>query len=343
MRFLYIIAFSFIYIASYAQTLGGDAVYNFLKLPGSPLLSATGGVNASYNSTEIGMAVNQPALLNKDYHSQLGLSFNAFFSGIKAYQLAGAVHKEKWNTTVAGSIFYVNYGDIPQTDAIGNEQGSFRPREFVFQLSAARKYLERWQYGFTAKFINSDYGQYSSTAIAFDLGLLYTDTANFLSAGLVAKNMGGQLSTYSGQNEDLPFDLQLGITKRLAKAPLGFSLTAQQVHRFDINYNDTTFNNENNYTSETGFASKLFNHFVIATHVYLGKNLEVGIGYNRLRRSELNLGSSGNGLNGISTGFIARFSKFQFQYARSYFQRNQAYNQFGINLQMDRLLGRPDL
>ena len=343
MRLLLIIALCFLYTGTYGQTLGGDAVYNFLKLPGSPQLAATGGVNVSYNSNEIGMAVNQPALLNKDYHSHLGLSFNAFFARIKAYQLSGALHKEDWNTTVAGSIFYLNYGDIPQTDAIGNEQGSFKPREFVFQLSAARKYLERWQYGLTAKFISSDYGQYSSAAIAFDLGLLYTDTANFLSVGFVAKNMGVQLTTYGGQKEDLPFDLQLGITKRLAKAPLGFSLTAQQVHRFDISYNDSTFNNENNYTSETGFASKLFNHFVIATHVYLGKNLEVGIGYNRLRRSELNLGSSGNGLNGISAGFIARFNKFQFQYARSYYQRNQAYNQFGINLQMNKLIGHPDL
>ncbi|HEY0751156.1 MAG TPA: hypothetical protein VGD26_08370, partial [Chitinophagaceae bacterium] len=93
MRFLQIIAFCLLYSASYAQTLGGDAVYNFLKLPGSPLLSATGGVNVSYNANEIGLAVNQPALLNKDYHSHLGLSFNAFFSGIKAYQLSGAMHK----------------------------------------------------------------------------------------------------------------------------------------------------------------------------------------------------------------------------------------------------------
>jgi hypothetical protein len=53
----------------------------------------------------------------------------------------------------------------------------------------------------------------------------------------------------------------------------------------------------------------------------------------------LNLGGSGNGINGFSTGFKAKFSKFQFQYARAYYQRNSAYNQLGINLDLSKLFG----
>ena len=338
MRFLFIIAFVCIIITSYGQTLGGDAVYNFLKLPASPLLSATGGVNVSYNPDDAGLATNQPALLNERMDGKLGLSFNAFFSGIKAYQLTGAMHEEKWKTTIGGSVFFVDYGTIPQTDAIGNQNGDFRPKEFVIQLSAARTYLEKWQYGITAKYISSDFGQYKSSAIAFDAGVMFNDSSNLVSAGFLAKNMGAQLSTYAGQREDLPFDLQLGFTKRLAKAPFGFSLTAQQVHTFDILYRDTTFNNENNYSTEDGFVNKLFNHFVLATHIYIGRNLEVALGYNRLRRSELNLGASGNGLNGVSAGFVARFNKLEVQYARSYYQRNHAYNQLGISINLKQLV-----
>jgi hypothetical protein len=151
--------------------------------------------------------------------------------------------------------------------------------------------------------------------------------------------MGVQLSTYNGTNEELPFDLQAGITKRLAKAPFGFSLTLQQAHRFNILYNDTTFNNENNFATKSSFSTKLFNHFVLATHIYLGKNLEATVGYNFLRRSELNLGTSGNGLNGFSAGFRARFSKLEFQYARAYFSRGNAYNQFGIGLNLKTVFG----
>lgn len=326
-------------LSSGAQTLGGSAVYTFLKLPSSPFLSAAGGANVSYTGGDVGLAASDPAMLTKSLQGQVALNFNSFFAGVKAYQLAGAFHKAAWNTTFAASLFYVDYGSIDQTDIYGNTNGSFRPKDMSFQLSAASTYLEHWQYGLTAKFIQSNYGQYSSSGLAFDVGLLFSDTARFFSAGIAVKNMGGQLKTYNGTKEEIPFDLQVGITKRLAKAPFGFSLTAQQLHQFNSEYNDTTFNNDNGFTHTTSFGSKLINHFVLATHIYLGANLEVTLGYNFLRRYELNLGNAGNGLNGFSAGFRAKFNKIQVQYSRAYYQRNSAYNQFGINLDLKKAFG----
>ncbi|RYY88697.1 MAG: type IX secretion system protein PorQ [Chitinophagaceae bacterium] len=321
-----------------AQTIGGSAVYNFMHLPASPNLSAAGGVNVSLEAGDAGLAANNPALLRPSLHSQLALNFNAYFASIKAWQLAGAYHAPKWNTTFGAALFYVDYGNLAQADIYGNDQGDFHPRDFSFQVSAARSYGERWQYGLTAKVIRSSYGAFGSTGIAFDAGLHYTDTARQFTAGLLAKNMGAQLSTYGGRAEDMPFDLQAGITKRLAKAPFGFSITAQQLHQFNSTYNDTVFNNENGFGKESTFATKLFNHFVLASHVYLGKNFEVTLGYNFLRRSELNIGSSGNGLNGFSAGFRARFSRLQVQYARAYYQRGNAFNQLGLQLPLQRKL-----
>ena len=321
-----------------AQTLGGSAVYNFLQLPASPTLSAAGGVNVSLEEGDAGLAANNPALLRPALHSQLALNFNAFFAATKAWQLAGAFDAPRWKTTFGAALFYVDYGNLAQTDSYGNEQGNFHPRDFSFQLSAARSYGPRWQYGLTAKVIRSSYGSFGSTGLAFDAGLHYADTANRFSAGLLAKNLGAQLSTYGGRPEDLPFDLQLGLTKRLANAPFGFSLTLQQVHRFNTTYNDTVFNNDIGFARNATFATKLFNHVVLATHIYLGKSFEATLGYNFLRRSELNTGATGNGLNGFSAGFRARFSRLQVQYARAIYQRGGAYNQFGIQLPLQRRL-----
>lgn len=307
------------------------------------MLSALGGVNTSYTLDDAGLAANQPALLNKGLHSQVGLSFNNYFAGVKAYYLSGAYHPERLNTTLGGSVFFIDYGNIPQSDAAGNTEGAFRPKDYVVQFSGGRSYGEKWHYGVSGKFIHSNYGQYRSSGLAFDVGVLFADTARQISVGLLAKNMGAQLSTYSGQREDLPFDLQIGITKKLAKAPLGFSLTAHQVHQFDLVYEDTLFNSENNFPSNKSAFSKVFNHIVFATHIYLGRHLQLAVGYNRLRREELNLGSAGNGLNGFSGGFNARFRKVHIQYARSYFQRSYAYNQLGINLLLDELLGEGKL
>lgn len=334
MRFVFIILLVIRIFAAGAQTLGGGAVYQFLKLPASPLLAALGGVNVSYIANDVSLAINNPALLSDNVHAHLGLSFNSYFAGIKAYHLAGAHHAAKWNTTIGGSVLFVDYGSAPQADATGNEEGRFRPRDYVLQISAAQRYLERWQYGLTFKLIRSEYGVYRSTGIAADAGVLYKDTANRLSLSLLAKNMGVQLSAYNIEKEDLPFDLQIGVTKNLEKAPFGFSLTAQQLHRHNIYYNDTAFNSDNGFSSGSSFFDKLFNHLVVGAHLFVGNHLDVTIGYNRLRRTELSLGSSGNGVNGFSAGFNAKFRSFHLQYSRAYFQRSSAYNQFGLTLKL---------
>jgi hypothetical protein len=91
------------------------------------------------------------------------------------------------------------------------------------QLSASRSYLSKWKYGATVKFINSNYGQYRSNGIAVDVGVLYHDSAKLFSASVLAKNMGTQLKKYDGTDpDDLPFDLQVGLTKRLGKLTLRF-------------------------------------------------------------------------------------------------------------------------
>ena len=334
MRSCFFIFFSLVFCVGSAQTIGGSAAYNFLHLPASVLISGAGGVNISYKTDEVGIASNNPALLGPQLHSHLHASFNGFLGGIKAYSSTASLYKEKWQTSFGGHIYFLDYGSIPQTDAAGNTSGTFRPVDFVVQIGAGRKYLERWNYGVNLKLIHSKYQQYTSSAIALDAGVLYEDSANSFTASVLAKNMGFQLKTYAGQTEDLPFDLQVGVTKRLSKAPFGFSLTAQHAHQFDIHYNDTTYNSENGLDQNAGFFYRLLNHFVVASHVYMGKNLEATFGYNHLRRSELNMGSTSNGLNGFSLGIRVKFQKIQVLYARSNYQSNIAYNQIGITLRL---------
>ena len=336
MRIL-ILIFCFANLETAAQTLGGKAVYNFLKFSYHPLLSAAGSVNVSHRNNEVGAALNNPALLEPALDMQVGISFTEF-SGLTAYHLAAALQHAPSQTTFGVSVTYLNYGMLQQTDAGGNIAGRFRAVDYVVQVAAGRRYLQRWHYGFSAKFIQSAYAQYRSTGLAADAGVLYSDTANGVTVSVLAKNMGLQLRSYA-QAEDLPFDLQAGVTKKLAKAPFAFSLTLQQLHHFNIAYNDSTFNQENNFTLGSGFVDRLFHHVVIATHIYIGRHLQATTGYNRLRRNELTLGSTGNGLTGFSAGFSAQFEKFHVSFARSSYQRGIAYNQLGINLQMDKLFG----
>jgi hypothetical protein len=104
--------------------------------------------------------------------------------------LPGAYQYNKWNTTFGGHIYFVDYGSIPQTDAAGNVNGNFHPVDYVIQVSAARQYLERWNYGASLKLINSNYQLYTSSAIALDFGVLYSDSSNTVLCFDVSKEHG---------------------------------------------------------------------------------------------------------------------------------------------------------
>ncbi len=326
-----------------AQTLGGNAVFNFLRLPPAPQLTALGGINVSKTSDDLGLALNNPALLRPSMHTQMTAVFNTMYDGINAYTLALGYHHQKSQTSFSWGLNYIDYGDIPQADASGNLLGRFRPTDWVMQLSASRSYLQKWRYGGSLIFIWSNYGEYRSNGIAVDVGVLYDDTAKGVSISLLAKNMGTQLRRYDGtEPDDLPFDLQVGITRKLLRSPFSFSFTAHHLHRFDMRYNDELFdagNDADSAGSSKFTIDKLFRHFVFATSISLGDNVEIDAGFNYLRRKELNIANSGNGLTGFSMGVSLLLSKLQVRYARAHYQNNTAYNQFGLNMTLNKYFG----
>jgi hypothetical protein len=274
-----------------------------------------GGINISNPSNDVGLAFNNPALLKKEMHTQMNAVFNDFYAGINSYHLSFAYRNEKLKTNFGWGLTYFDYGKITETDASGNISGSVKPTDWVMQLSASHHYLEKWNFGGSLKFISSNYGVYRSNGLAVDAGLLFKDTASLISVSVLAKNMGFQLKQYSGTTPDeLPFDLQAGITKKLKNAPLSFSFTAHHLHQFDIRYNDTLFNNENGTPGDNNgnfTFDKIFRHFVFAAQVYPVPQLEFSFGYNHLLRQELNISNTTNGLNGFSLGVGLLVKKLQ--------------------------------
>lgn len=322
-----------------AQTLGGNAVFNFLNQPNTAQLSALGGVNISSIGNDVGMVFHNPALLRNDMHQQVNTSFNSFLAGIRNLSLSSAYHAAPISTNFAVGVNYFDYGTIAQTDASGNVLGNFRPVDYVVQVMASKQYHERFWYGLTMKYINSNYGQYRSSGLAFDMGVTYYDSANRLQASVVIKNMGTQLRTYDGSSrkEELPFDIQAGITKRLENAPVQFSLTAHHLQAFNIYYNDTSFRaseGENGYANNTTL-QKIFSHVVLSAQVFLSERLEIAAGYNFQRRQDLNAYNVTSGLNGFSFGTGILLKKLHIRYATGFYQRN-LFHQLSLNMNWGR-------
>lgn len=330
MRFLLILPF--LISVAYGQTLGGNAVFGFLAQPQTARVSALGGVNVSEISGDAGMGFQNPALLRDGMHQQAMASFNMFLAGIKNYSLLSAWHLENAGINLAGGIQYMDYGAITQTDASGNVLGSFRPVDYAVHLMASRNYHERFWFGVGMKYIHSGYGEYRSSGLALDAGVTYYDSANQLQVSVVAKNMGTQLSAYAGApKEELPFDLQAGVTKRLANAPFQFSLTAHHLQRFNIYYNDTSFRASE---GELGYGNastlqKVTSHLVLSVRIFLHERLELLAGYNFQRRQDLNAYNLTSGLNGFTLGTTVNLKKLQVHYATGFYQRNM-FHQFSL-------------
>jgi len=316
-----------------AQSLGGRTVYNFLEQANPAQVTALGGMNISTLTSDPAIGFNMPSLLREESDQHIAASFQSIYGGIKNYQIFGAWHSKKLATVFSGGVHYFSYGTIDQTDAGGNQFGELRLFDYIAQAGFSRTYLQHWRYGGNIKFIHSSYGIYRSSGMAVDLSVSYTDTARKFQAGLLLRNMGAQLTAYEGTEKDiLPFDIQLGISKRLENAPVQFSFTAHHLNQFDLLYADTSFNNNNGFSSAGGGfrIDKVFAHMVVATQIYIGDKIELSAGYNHLRRKQLNIGKTGNGLNGFSMGIGLTFKLIDIRYSRSYYQNNQSFHQLGI-------------
>ncbi|HVZ24554.1 MAG TPA: type IX secretion system protein PorQ [Sediminibacterium sp.] len=318
----------------FAQTLGGNTVYGFLLQPNTAGQAALGGLNISQISNDVGMCFQNPALLRSTMHCQANTSFNDFLAGVNTYSMTSAWYLPAVHINLAAGTQFFDYGMIQQTDASGNILGSFHPVDYVAQLMAAGTYHDYFHYGLTSKFIHSGYGIYRSDALAFDAGLSYYDSSRGLQAALVIRNMGAQIRTYSGtgSREELPFDLEIGLSKRLKASPFQFSLTLHHLQSFRIHYNDTSFRYAEGdlaYNS-SDFFQNLLSHCILGVQVYPHEKLELMAGMNFQRRIDLNAYQLSNGLNGFSFGAGLLLKKVHIRYATGFYQQ-QLFHQFSLN------------
>ena len=73
----------FILQANAQQAAGGKAVFNFLNLQPSARATALGGWATGHRDVDLGLAWQNPALLDSLFNNQLSISFSNHFSDIK--------------------------------------------------------------------------------------------------------------------------------------------------------------------------------------------------------------------------------------------------------------------
>ncbi len=285
------------------QAQESTSVFNFLSLPYSAHSTALGGKNISLVEDDISLVSQNPALLSSVSNHTMGLGFLSYMRGTKAgsahyAQLAG--ERGTWGA----SAHFVGYGQMKETLATGEIIGDMRALDMCLSGQYSYELSDRWVGGAAGKFIYSHYGEFTSCALAVDLGLNYFRQESDFSFSAVARNLGGQVKAFADHHERLPFDLEVGVTKGLAHAPVYVSLTMVDLTRWSKDY----FYNGGKKVSG---GRVLTNHFNLGVDIRPTRNIYVAAGYNFRRASEMKAAGSSHAA-GLSFGAGLHLSRFQF-------------------------------
>lgn len=291
-KILILSLFSIFCALSFAQE-SASSMY-VLTLPTSAHVAALGGENVSVADEQPGIVLHNPALLANVDSCLLGLEFMTYADGVN---WMGAAYTRAFSERHTAAVFahYLGYGSMTETDAAGNVMGSFSPKDMLFGAGYSYLLSERWSGGANLKMGYSHIAEYSSLAIAVDLGLNYFDAEKDFSASVMMKNIGAQIKTFDGVTERVPFNLQAGFTKGLAHLPVEFNVTLTDLTRWkrhDFYCPDD---------KKMKFTQLALNHLVFGVQARPTDFLYIAAGYNFRRGYELKAAGSSH-LAGITVG-----------------------------------------
>lgn len=331
-RFILIIYISLFSFCLYGQT-GGDNTYEFLNLTHSAFAAATGGLTVSQGRGDLSLPYFNPALLSSEMQNNISLSYSRYLAGINYGYAAYAFNGDSLNNYAAG-ISYINYGTFTAADEAGNITGTFSAAEYAFNLIYSRRIDSSFTIGVDIKPVLSHLEKYFSAGVCADLGVTYINREHLLSAGLVVRNAGFQIKSYTGgAGEPLPFEIQAGVTKGLAHAPLRFTLTLRHLEKYDMTHQYDSEGESN--TNSIG--ENLLRHVVLGAELLPGKNFWAAAGINYQRRAELKT-TTKTGSAGLSWGFGFNTKIFTLAFGRDTYHLAGAANHFSLVLYPDLIL-----
>lgn len=303
---LLILVMTMLPLSASAQETQTD--YNFLRLPISAHAAALGGDNITIIEDDPTLVFNNPALISSVSDNSLNLNFMSYMKGTKTAS-ASFVKAIKERSTIAVSAEYMDYGNIPEVDENNVQSGTFSAKDIAIGGTYAYALTNTIVGGVTAKMISSSIAGYNSFAMGVDLGINYYNDSTGWSVSAVAKNLGGQLKAYNDDYESMPFDLQIGVSKKIYRAPFRLSATM---------------------TNLTHWNTSFINHLVFGVDFLISNNMYLAAGYNPKRSKEMDINDGGSHGAGWSFGGGLQLEKFKLQIA--YAKYHVSANSLLINL-----------
>ncbi|KAA6301270.1 MAG: hypothetical protein EZS26_002579 [Candidatus Ordinivivax streblomastigis] len=288
--FLFAIFFFICWMPVWAQ--GGSSTFDYLLLPHSARSAAVGGTNLSAIANDASLIYDNPAFLGYEMDKTLLFSYLPYIADVGIGNIS---FTKKWNEKSSFGIgaLYAHYGQMLEVSENGDILGDLRANDICGTLFFAHDITNKLRGGISGKFLYSNYAYNTAIGIGVDLGLSYYNEEHGFSWGLTGKNIGRQIKAYEDNLAVLPWDIQFGITQKLAHAPIRFSVTAIHLKSWEF---------EDGYSKNDKFLPTLFKHLIVGVELLPSDNFWIGIGCNAKRVVDMSL-TEGNKLGGFSAGF----------------------------------------
>lgn len=334
----FIIAISLVFsIHAFSQT-GGKTTYKFLNLTNSARVAALGGNFLTIHDHDLSLALANPSLISEQMNHTLSLNFIDHFAGTSSGFASYGFNLNKLGN-FAATMQYYSYGKADNTNEYGETLGQYSAGEYAFNMGWGRMLDSVFSIGANFKMIYSSLEIYNSLGMAVDVAGSYIPNETFC-ASILFRNIGRQLTAYTSEGvEPLPFEIQAGISKKLAHVPFRYSILLQHLEKWDLGYTDPNAVVDpitGEATQESGldaFAKNTMRHIIIGGEFIPAKFLSIRLGYNYLRRDEMKVVSR-PGPVGFSWGIGLKVSKFNFSYSRAAYHLTGSPNfiSIGTNL-----------
>lgn len=319
--------------------VGGESVYKFLNMATSARQTALGGKVLTLVN-DINQPLWNPSVINEEMDNQLAVNYVSYLTGINSGSLSYAKRLSRRFGTLYAGVQYVNYGTLTEADESGTITGVFSANDvaisvgYAFNLPWSNIYA-----GATVKLINATIGNYASIGVVSDIALLYKNIFKPYVFTLVVRNLGTQLTSFNGTQEQLPMEVLIGGSYELENVPVKWYVTLDNLQQWDVSVS----NPSNQITTIDGtvteerisFVNNALRHVVFGVELFPKSPVNVRLGYNFRKSQEYKL-QNVRTFGGVSFGFGLKMKTLQLNYAYSKVHTASNISTFSLQIDLDR-------
>ena len=316
--------------------IGGKSIYQFLNLVTSPRQAALGGKVITFFDNDVNQAHFNPATINPEMDNKFSLNYGSYFGEVTYGTASYAYTYDRHVQTFFGGVNYVNYGKFDGYDENGQKTSNFTGSEMAltfgygYNLPGTDFYI-----GANAKLISSTMESYSSFGAAVDLGAMFIDTRNDVNWAIAIRNVGTQITTYSGTREKLPLEVMIGVSQLMENVPIRWHLTLENMQQWQLAFSNPNRAQGSLDGGSTPEKVSVFNnalrHVILGAELFPDKGFNIRLGYNFRRAEELRILEQRN-FSGISVGLGLKMGKLKFNYSYSRYTLAANTSLFGLTI-----------